>query len=212
MRTWTRCLAVVCALAAAGCAMPGPRVPATRQTPQGTLEVLKNSVRRGDRAGEWDLLSPDLKRRISSRAGRNVDLGDYVTARESYRRDPQIRQAEGFLQTARITRVQNAGPNRVRARMNIAGPFGMNAWVTMVRLDRWVLTVKDEAEPYYGFMGDQFIGIQQREDGGYEVWTRDQSGNETSRLEFLPDQVVSYRVVSEWYFDDLGGLENQFVL
>ena len=55
------------------------------------------------------------------------------------------------------------------------------------------------------------MAIYKPQEGGYMVITRDLQGRETSRLPFSQDQVESYKNVQEWYLDDLGGMESQFV-
>ena len=91
-------------LAGAGRSRTPRRAVQRAPTPQDTLMRLKRAVARGDRAEEWRTLSPGLKQRISRRAGRNVDVADYITFRNSNRRDPQIRQAEKYLRGARVLR------------------------------------------------------------------------------------------------------------
>jgi len=204
-------VSLLCALAAGGCAAR-QGAPPTRETAAGTVEMFKLHARQGDRAGEWDILSPGLKQRFSQRAGRQLDAADYVQARNAYRNDPQAKLAEQMLQTAIVRREEPAGPNAVWATIvTSGGPFGRSARIKMVKLDIWELRVAGEPEPYTGQVGDPTFGVEKRPDGSYDVIYRAGPGAEEQRTNVPASQVLGYRVTSKWYVDDLGELENQFV-
>ncbi len=203
-------LVLVSSFFLAACATTsGPR---TRETPAGTVELFKFFEQKGDRAGQWDILSPDFKRRLSDQAGRNVDLADYEYIRNASRSDPRVRAAEEAVGTVSVQRVRPQGPNRAAVTVNVLGKLiGKNATIGMVRLEAWELTTVDDPEPYWGIVGDPLIGIESTGDGGYVVWTRATPNGQKTRMTFPASQVKGYRSVSKWYVDDLGGLEEQFM-
>lgn len=180
--------------------------PATRETPEGTVEMFKLYNKKGDRAGEWDVLSPNFKRRISQRAGRNVDLADYETIIETYRQDPKVRLAETLLQTATVTDKQEIDENTTRVTIRAGGPLGKSATVTMRRLMKWELKTTTDPEPYWGIVGDESIQLTRGADGSYTVGT----GGGWSQT-FAASEVESYNVSNQWYVDDLGELEGDFM-
>ncbi len=183
-------------------------VPATRETPEGTVEMFKVLHRKGDRAGEWDILSPNFKRRLSQRAGRNVDVADFEAVLETMRKDPKVRLAERLLQTATVTGQQTVDENTARVTIRAGGPLGKSATITMRRLSKWQLTVLGDPQPYWGIVGDPDIGVERGTDGSYTVWT---GGGEGWRQSFGASEVESYTVASQWYVDDLGELEQQMM-
>lgn len=181
-------------------------VPATRETPEGTVEMFKAFNKRGDRAGEWDILSPGLKRRLSQRAGRNVDLADYETIIETYRKDTRVRLAETLLQTATVTDKQMVSEDTARVTIQAGGPLGKSATVTMRRLMKWELQTVSDPEPYWGIVGDAAIQITRGADGSYTLSTPD-GWTET----FAASEVEAYNVSNQWYVDSLGELEGDFM-
>src|SRR5262245_36419212 len=77
-------LALVLAMALAGCAVraqPVREIGLDRSTPRKAYEYLKAMVRANQVEAEWRSFSPAFKRRISERAGRTIDIGDYSHAR-----------------------------------------------------------------------------------------------------------------------------------
>ncbi len=185
--------------------------PRTRETPAGTVELFKYFASRDDRAGEWDILSPDFKRRLSEQAGRNVDLADYEFVRATSRKDARVRAAENALKTVKVRQVQAQGANRAAVTVNALGGLSKSATIGMVRLQTWELLTIDDPDPYWGNVGDPLIGIESTGDGGYVVWTRATPNGEKTNMTFPASQVKSYQSVTKWYVDDLGGLEDQFM-
>ncbi len=200
------------ALALGGCFSPRQAAPPSRETPAGTVEMFKQFARRGDPAGEWDILSPDLKRRLGQQAGRTIDLADYTAARQAYRNDPRVRAAENLLQTAIVRQTQPTGPDRVMATVvTSGGPLARSANLQMVRLTKWELSVNGQAEPYWGFTSDPLFGADRQSDGSYVVWYRQDPNGARSEQRIPASDVRNYHQTSAWYVDDLGGLESQFL-
>ncbi len=181
--------------------------PATRSTPAGTIESFKKAAARGDRRAEWDILSPNFKKRLSRQAGRNVDLADYITARNALRSDPQVRLAESMLKTAKVQRTEMQGENSAYLTIT-AGPLGVKktARIHMVRMQRWELHVAGDDEPYSGIVGDSSSTYRRNADGGYTV-----SGSGGFSETFRRDEIRDFKTSTKWYVDDLGGMERQFM-
>ncbi len=199
-------LGAVCAVVLSACAS-APRVPPSRDTPEATVELFKVMDRRRDWAGEWDLLSPALKQRLSARAGRNVDPGDYASARNAYRGDPRVGAAEQLLQTAQCRHIELMGDDLAYVTVQALRPVGRSVRVRMVRLERWELWVAGDPEPYWGIRGDPLMDVERRPDGGYAVLSRATPAEDFRRTEFSADQVRSFGTRRQWYLDDLGGIE-----
>lgn len=205
-------LVLLAALGFSGCFSPRQAAPPSRDTPAGTVEMFKLYARRGDPAGEWDILSPGLKQRISQQAGRAVDEADYVQYRRQLRSNAQVRAAENILQTAIVTGTQQVDANTVVANVRTAGgPLARSARIRMVRITRWALYTNDSEEPYTGFSGDPMFGVEPRADGSYVVWQR-MNPNAPRQDTVVPaSNVRDFQQVPQWYVDDLGGLEQQFM-
>ena len=169
--------------------------------------MFKLKARYGDRSGEWDILSPDFKARLSQQVGRTVDVADYTQARDMYRGDPQVQLAEKMLQTAIATNVRQAGPDRARVAIQTSGgPFAKSGEIGMVRLQTWRLQPVGGGQAYSGFVGDPMLAATKQADGSYVITS---NGN---TLATVPaNQVAGYVVESHWYVDDLGGMEQQFL-
>ena len=199
-------LVLVVAFLAAGCAARQATAP-DRATPSGTVEMFKMKARYGDRTGEWDILSPDFKARLSQQVGRTIDVADYTQARDMYRGDPQVKLAEKMLQTAIATNVRQVGPDRARVAIQTSGgPFAKSGEIGMVRLQTWKLQPVGGAQAYSGFVGDPMLAATKQADGSFVVT----SGGNT--IATVPaNQVADYKVESYWYVDDLGGMEQQFL-
>ena len=200
-------------LAGAGRSRTPRRAVQRAPTPQDTLMRLKRAVARGDRAEEWRTLSPGLKQRISRRAGRNVDVADYITFRNANRRDPQIRQAEKYLRGARVNGIRYLGGGKAWVGIRF-GNFliGKTVGVRMINHAFWSLRVRGEPQPYWGFVGDKSIEAYPAKDGSGSVTvvTRDNKGKITWQQKFEKKDVLSYGQYTKWYFDDFGQFEQQF--
>jgi len=198
---------LVVAFLGVGCAARQATAP-TRASPSGTVEMFKMKARYGDREGEWDILSPDFKQRLSQQAGRTIDVADYAQAREMYRGNAQVKLAEKMLKTAIATNVRQVGPDRARVVIQTSGgPLAKSGEIGMVRLQTWRLQVAGAPQPYQGFVGDPMLAATKQPDGSFVVTS---NGN---TLATVPaNQVQEYRVDSNWYVDDLGGMEQQFLV
>jgi len=184
-----------------------PQMP----TPHRTLQQLKNAVATKDRAGEWRTLSPGLKLRINRRAGRNIDVADYTLYRNSNARDPQIRRVESELRRARINYTRYHGAGRATVGIRFGGRLiGKTIGVQMVNHAFWQLRVRGERQPYWGFVGDKSIKAVKGEDGSYTVQTRNRAGKVTWSQTWPAKDVLSYRTLTKWYFDNFGAFENEF--
>lgn len=194
-------LATAFALTLTACGSAG--VPATRSTPDGTVQWFKGQAKARNYANEWDALSPGLKARLSRAAGRNVDLGDYIFMRNKLQENPEVRFAEQFIDFASISSPRMSGANQARVTV---GALGNNTDLGLVRLQRWELWIRGENQPYTGTLGDPAIRAEQQPDGTVVVV---QQGLEP--LTFSKGEVMKYQVLDQWYVDDLGNMEQQFL-
>jgi len=205
-------LVALAAFAFSGCFSARQATAPSRDTPSGTVEMFKLYARKGDPAGEWDVLSPGLKQRISQQAGRKVDEADYIQYRKSLRRDTRVRAAENILQTAVVVNTQQVDANTVFAFVRTSGgPLAKSARIRMIRLTRWALYTTDSSEPFWGHSNDPLFGIESRPDGSYVIWSRTTPGGPRNDQVIPASQVRDFKQVSQWYVDDLGGLEKQFM-
>ena len=203
---------VLAAVGLSGCFSPRQGATPSRDTPEGTVEMFKVYARRGDPAGEWDILSPGLKQRLSQQAGRTIDLADYSQARQMYRGDPRVRAAENMLQTAIVRKTTPIDANTVSVFVQTSGgPLAKSANLKMVKLSRWQLFVRGQDEPYWGFTNDRNFGAERRPDGSFVIWSRGQPGGPRTENVIPASDVANYTTDAQWYVDDLGGLESQFI-
>ncbi len=194
-------LATGFALALTACGSAG--VPATRSTPDGTVQWFKQQAEARNYTNEWDALSPGLKERLSRAAGRNVDLGDYIFMRNKLQENPEVRFAEQFIGFASIGTPRFDGPNRARVTVDA---LGNGTDLGLVRLQRWELWVRGENQPYTGTVGDPAIRAEEHADGTVHVI---QQGLEP--ITFSKAQVQRNQILDQWYIDDLGAMEQQFL-
>lgn len=208
MRSASALASLGLALSLCACAS-APRVPPSRDDPEATVELFKVMDRRNDWAGEWDLLSPALKESLSRRAGRNVDPGDYASARNSYRGDPRVQAAEQLLQTAQVRAIHYQGDDLAMVTVQALRPVGRTLRVRMIRLERWELLTTDDPQPYWGIRGDPLMSVEPLADGGYVVLSRATPAEAFRRMQFPAASVRSFGTRKAWYLDDLGGIENE---
>ena len=206
MRILTTASVLLTALAAIGCSTV-ESVPATRNTPGGTIEMFKKATARKDYKAEWEIFSPGFQRRISRMAGRNVDFADYALARRTMRRDTRVQIAETLLGQAVVRNVSMQGQDRARVRVD--APLGKTINTGLVRLTKWQLYVTGDSQPYEGFSTDRTVRYERGPGGSYTVVSQFDPGSAPTKETFSADQVRNFREVSLWYIDDLGGMEQQ---
>ena len=182
--------------------------------PEETLERFKRAFASRDHGAEWATLSPGFKLRLNKRAGRNVDVGDYIAARNAHRNDPRIRELEQWMSSASITelRYDNLGQALVTIRFGMPLLLGKEVTVTMIHHELWELWIKGEAEPYWGYMGSRNIEVfQDAKTGVHTVRTKDATGKVTWQKQFPRSQVQAYRTLTRWYFHDFGQFEQELI-
>jgi hypothetical protein len=119
---------------------------------------------------------------------------------------------ESIINTARITGLSYDGRGYASVIIRFGGPlfFGQSIRVQMVNHTLWVLFVKGEREPYWGFEGDKAIEAVQGKDGAYTVLTRGKDGKVTWQETFPKEKVVRYLKKTRWYFNNFGAMESEF--
>ncbi len=188
--------------------------PSVRMKPEQTLERFKRAFSRGDHATEWATLSPGFKLRLNRRAGRNVDVGDYVAARNQHRKDPRIRELAQWMHTAHITNLRYDNRGRALTTIRFGAPLllGKDVVVTMVNHEIWELWIKGEKQPYWGFVGRKDIEVfQNPKTGVHTVRTRNARGKVTWQKQWPRSKIHAYRTLTRWYFDHFGNFEEQLM-
>ncbi|MDJ0974893.1 MAG: hypothetical protein QNJ98_10575 [Planctomycetota bacterium] len=183
-----------------------------RDTPQAALGRLKRAVAQRNYAGEWATVSFGFKQRMNKRAGRTIDPSDYEMFRREQRRDPQVRQVERFMRTARMGRVRYDGKGYASATITFGGPlfFGRSIRVRLVNHHLWRLDVKGESQPYWGYKDSRLLSATRNKDGSYTIKSQNDKGEVEYSETFAASEVVRYREFTKWYFDSFGRMETQF--
>lgn len=181
-------------------------------TPQRAFARLKRAVAKKDRAAEWALLSPGFKKRMNKRAGRVVDLADYEMARNANAKDPEIRQAERYLRSARMTVLRYTKGGQAQVSVRFGGPlfFGTSIRARMIHLELWRVEIHGETQPYWGFTGDRNLDAKYGPDGGVVIRSYDAKGKVTYEEKFAKKDVKKFTVFTKWFFDSFGKLEERF--
>ena len=124
-----------------------------------------------------------------------------------YRGDAKVQLAEKMLQTAIATSVRQQGPDRARVIIQTSGgPLAKSGEIGMVRLQTWKLQPVGGGQAYSGFVGDPMLAATKQPDGSYVITS---NGNTVATVP--ANQVAGYTVDTNWYVDDLGGMEQQFL-
>jgi hypothetical protein len=185
----------------------------TVYAPVDTLRELKNAFARADRRAEWRTLSPGFKQRLSRRAGRNVDVADYIAARDAYSTDPRVKELEQWMPSAKMTHYHKLGGGRAKVTLRFGMPLfvGETADVTMINHRLWQLYVKGESQPFWGFWGDRSNQVFYDKDKQiYTVRTMN-NGRVTWEQSWPAKDVASYRTFTKWFFDGFGQFEGEFM-
>jgi hypothetical protein len=200
-------LAVAVGVLAGGCLVGGcasTPVPVTqvglnRNTPGATYEYFKAMVRANQHAAEWSVFSPNAKAQANQMVGRNVDLGDYSTARNTLASNSSA-DMQALINSTMAGPAQFQGPDR--AIVTITGG-GRTVQVRMARLASWELKVRGEAEPYGDFVRSAGDAVTVNPDGSIAVRV---PGSGAMRNVAKSD-IDSFAVKSQWYVDDLSSLQ-----
>jgi len=182
--------------------------------PEYALARLKRAFARKDRGAEWATLSPGFKLRLSRKAGRNVDVGDYIAARNAHRNDPRIQELEEWIHTARATDIHYDGHGKARVSIWFGAPLllGKSVTVTMIHHKLWRLWIKGEAQPYWGFDASKKIRVFRNvKTNVHTVQTLDARGKVTWTKSWPASKVLKYETLTRWYFHDFGNFEAEFM-
>ena len=213
-RTLLSALALLTApLALGGCILfdpPEPTAPRAlalnRDTPRATYEYFKTMSANNQWAAEWSVFSPNFKRLLNQSVGRNVDAGDYNLARQTVadnsQADMQLLLGSTFIEEQRVS--ENAAVVTIEAGGRRLSP-------RLVKLTRWELQVKGDETPYGDFVTSAGEAVRLGQDGSITVLIRPPQATAGLLRTFGPDQIEAFRVESQWYLDDFGGLDQQIV-
>jgi hypothetical protein len=195
---------VVAALLTA-CATPQPvtQVGLSRDTPEKTYEYFKVMVRSNQYAAEWSVFSPNAKRQANQLAGRNVDLGDYATARQTLAGNGTAEMQA--LINSTLVGVSPMGPDLA----NVTISDGRRqVSVRMARLTTWELKVAGEPDPYSDFVRSAADAVAVNPDGSITVRVQPPAST-GSFLRTIPrDRIEGFAIKAQWYVDDLSNIAN----
>ncbi|MDJ0520950.1 MAG: hypothetical protein QNJ90_02630 [Planctomycetota bacterium] len=200
-------------LALGGCVLfdpPEPTAPRAlalnRDTPKATYEYFKTMVSNNQWAAEWSVFSPNFKRLLNQSVGRNVDAGDYNLARTTVADNSQGDMQ--LLLGSTYVGEQMVGPNAAVVTIEAGG---RRLSPRLVRLTRWELQVVGDETPYGDFVTSAGEAVRIQPDGSVTVMIRPPQSTAGLLRTFRPDQIEAFRVESQWYLDDFGGLDATLV-
>lgn len=196
-----------------GCVLfdpPEPTAPRAlalnRDTPKATYEYFKTMSANNQWAAEWSVFSPNFKRLLNESVGRNVDAGDYNLARQTVadnsQADMQLLLGSTYVSEQLIGR--NAATVTIEAGGRRLSP-------RLVKLTRWELQVVGDETPYGDFVTSAGEAVRLGQDGSITVTIRPPQATAGLIRTFRPEQIEAFRVESQWYLDDFGGLDQQIV-
>ena len=208
-----RLLLLAAALSLGGCALFNPATPTpvgqvnlNRDTPRATYAYFKAMATNNQWAAEWSVFSPHFKRLLNQSVGRNVDAGDYNLARQTVASNTQGEMQ--LLLGSTFVGEQMIGPNAAIVTLESGG---QRLSPRMVKLTRWELKVVGDDTPYGDFVASAAEAVRVAEDGSVTAFIRPPQSTAGLLQTFRPDQIEAFRVESQWYVDDFGGLDQQIV-
>jgi hypothetical protein len=200
-------------LALGGCVLfdpPEPTAPRAlalnRDTPRATYEYFKTMSANNQWAAEWSVFSPNFKRLLNQSVGRNVDAGDYNLARQTVADNSHADMQ--LLLDSTFVGEQAVGENAAIVTLEAGG---RRLSPRLVKLARWELQVKGDETPYGDFVTNAGEAVRIGQDGSITVMIRPPQATAGLLRTFRPDQIEAFRVESQWYLDDFGGLDQQIV-
>jgi hypothetical protein len=177
-----------------------------RATPAATYEYLKAMVGANQVDAEWHSFSPGFKRRLSERAGRNVDVGDYGHARATIASNATKEIA--MLLSSELVSEEKLSDSvavlTIRSGSRQASP-------RFVKLTTWELRLKGEGQPVEEFIprAADVVGISR--EGSVSLRVTPSTGTAAFLKDIPTDRIEELHVTSEWYLDDFGGVEDAVV-
>lgn len=200
-------------LALGGCVLfdpPEPTAPRAlamnRDTPRATYDYFKTMAANNQWAAEWSVFSPNFKRLLNQSVGRNVDAGDYNLARTTVADNSQA-DMQLLLNSTYVSQ-QMVGPNAAVVTIEAGG---QRLSPRLVKLTRWELQVVGDETPYGDFVTSAGEAVRIGTDGSITVTIRPPQSTAGLLRTFRPEQIEAFRVESQWYLDDFGGLDQTLV-
>jgi hypothetical protein len=190
--------------ACGGTPTPVTQVGLSRETPEKTYEYFKTMVRNNQYAAEWSVFSPNAKRQANQLAGRNVDVGDYSTARQLIAHNGTGEMA-ALLNSNLVGPAVPTGPDRATVTLSDGR---RQVAVPMARLTVWELKVAGEPDPYSDFVRSAADAVAVNTDGSITVRVQPPAST-GSFLRTIPrERIEGFAVKSQWYVDDLRNIVN----
>jgi len=194
-----------------GCFLFNPPTPTApralsmnRDTPRATYDYFKTMVTNNQWAAEWSVFSPHFKRLLNQSVGRNVDAGDYNLARQTVADNSQG-DMQALLTSTYISE-QKVGANAAVVTIESGGK---RLTPRLVKLTRWELQVVGDDTPYGDFVTSAADAVRIGQDGSITVMIRPPQATASLVRTFRPDQIDAFRIESQWYVDDFGGIDQQ---
>jgi hypothetical protein len=187
-------------------ATPVNEIGLDRSSPRRAYEYLKAMVRANQVEAEWRAFSPGFKRRLSEQAGRTIDIGDYAHARATIASNST--HGIAMILDSEVVDEKVVSPDLVLMTIRSGRQTATPRWV---RMKTWELRLKGEGEPVSEFVAAEENVVRIAPDGSVQMRVVPSSGTGSFLKNIPQDRIDEFHVVSEWYLDDFGGVEDAVV-
>jgi hypothetical protein len=187
-------------------AQPVNEIGLDRSSPRKAYEYLKAMVRANQVEAEWRAFSPGFKRRLSEQAGRTIDIGDYAHARATIASNST--RGISLILDSEVLDERRVSDDLVLMTIRSGRSTATPRWV---RMKTWELRLKGEADAVSEFVAAEEQVVRIAPDGSLQVRVVPSSGTQSFLRGIPPDRIEEMHVLSEWYLDDFGGVEEAVV-
>jgi hypothetical protein len=197
------------AAASAACAVksqPVNEIGLDRSSPAKAYEYLKTMVRANQVEAEWRAFSPGFKRRLSEQAGRTIDIGDYAHARATIASNST--RGIALILESEVVDERRVSDDLVLMTIRSGRSTATPRWI---RMKTWELRLKGEADSVSEFVAAEEQVVRIAPDGSVQMRVVPTSGTKSFLRGIPPDRIEEMHVLSEWYLDDFGGVEEAVV-
>jgi hypothetical protein len=202
-------LATLALAASAACsvrAQPIREIGLDRSSPRRAYDYLKAMVRANQVEAEWRSFSPGFKRRLSEQAGRTIDIGDYAHARATIASNST--RGIGLILESEVVDERVISPDLVLMTIRSGRSTATPRWI---RMKTWEIRLKGEADAVSEFVAPEEQVVRIASDGSVQMRVVPSSGTQSFLRGIPADRIEEVHVVSDWYLDDFGGVEEAVV-
>jgi hypothetical protein len=202
-------LAIGLAAASAACsvrATPVHEIGLDRSSPRKAYDYLKAMVRANQVEAEWRAFSPGFKRRLSEQAGRTIDIGDYAHARATIASNST--RGISLILDSEVVDERVISPDLVLMTIRSGRSTATPRWI---RMKTWELRLKGEADSVSEFVAPEEQVVRIAPDGSVQMRVVPSSGTQSFLRGIPGDRIEEVHILSEWYLDDFGGVEEAVV-